>query len=244
MRNPFQKKTNQDVWLKAGAGLGAALLAGIFAWLSRDEILEILEFLKGKSFAVLGERKVGKTVLINFLTKGKLPKDYIQTLDPVGTKPNYFFKLNKLNLKIKESKDVPGAPDFYDQWKDIVQNADIVLYLLRSDKLKAGDKYTEERVKRDMDQIGEWLKQNPEKIPLFVIGTHCDLTTPDLTKLPKDKRGDYEDELRGMPIFEEIKQRGSRGGQIPMIFFGSLKSEETTEDLVGRIIGQVVSHNG
>ena len=213
----------------AGAAIGAIVGA-------------IIEALEGKRFAVLGERRVGKTALINFLTKGTLSKDYIQTLDPEETASNDL-KLNDLKLRIKESKDVPGDTDFYAQWEDIVQNADIVLYLLRSDKLIAGDTYTEERVKRDMGQIGEWLKENPQKFPLFIIGTHCDLTIPDLTRLSENRRGDYEDKLRGMPIFQEIASRGGGGRKVRFVF-GSLKSKDATELLVHRIIDQVVNHNG
>ena len=212
-----------------------------------DAIIEALEVdniiaaLTGKRFAVLGERGVGKTVLINFLTKGTLSQDYIQTLDLKKTASNYF-KLKDLKLSIKQSKDVPGDTDFFALWEDIVQNSDIVLYLLRADKLMAGDKYTEERVKRDMGQIGEWLKGNPKKFPLFIIGTHCDLTDPDLTKLPKNKRGYYEDKLRKMPTFQEIVLRGGGGRKVRFVF-GSLKSKDTVERLVYRIIDQVVNHN-
>lgn len=212
-----------------------------------DAIIEALEVdniiaaLTGKRFAVLGERGVGKTVLINFLTKGTLSQDYIQTLDLKKTASNYF-KLKDLKLSIKQSKDVPGDTDFFALWEDIVQNSDIVLYLLRADKLMAGDKYTEERVKRDMGQIGEWLKGNPKKFPLFIIGTHCDLTDPDLTKLPKNERGYYEDKLRKMPTFQEIVLRGGGGRKVRFVF-GSLKSKDTVERLVYRIIDQVVNHN-
>ena len=206
------------------------------------EVDDIIAALTGKRFAVLGERGVGKTVLINFLTKGTLSQGYIQTLDLEKTASNYF-KLKDLKLGIKQSKDVPGDPDFYALWEDIVQNSDIVLYLMRSDKLMAGDKYTEERVKRDMGQIGAWLKENPKKFPLFIIGTHCDLTDPDLTKLPENKKGYYEDKLRKMPTFQEILLRGGGGRKVRFVF-GSLKSKDTTELLVYRIIDQVVNHNG
>ena len=202
----------------------------------------IIAALKSKRFAVLGERGVGKTALINFLTKGTLSKDYIQTLDPENTASNNF-KLKDLKLRIKKSKDVPGDADFYPEWEDIVRNSDIVLYLLRSDKLMVGDQYTEERVKQDMGQIRKWLEENPKKFPLFIIGTHCDRTDPDLTCLSKNEIGDYEDKLRGMPILQEIASLGGGGRKVRFIF-GSLKSEETTKRLVYRIIYQVVNHNG
>ena len=105
-----------------------------------------------------------------------------------------------------------------------------------------GDKCTEERVKRDIGQIGKWLQENPKKFPLFIIGTYCDLTTPDLTMLPEDERGAYENKIRRMPIFQEIALRCGGGRKVRLIF-GSLKSQDTTESLVSEIIEQVVNHN-
>lgn len=239
MRNPFQKKTNQDVWLKAGAGLGAALLAGILAWLRRDDILDILEFLKGKSLAVLGERRVGKTVLINFLTRGTLRKEYVANLYPKKTIPNDL-KLKNLKLRIKKSTDVPGPEDFFPLWEDLTRKSDIVLYLLRVDMME--DEDTQKRVERDMGQIRSWLKESPKEFPLFIVGTHCDLTDKDFTELPKHQKGDYVDELRRRPIFRSIEQIAG-GGRHVRFAFGSLKSKNTTEDLVYEIFDQVVNQN-
>ena len=205
-------------------------------------IAVIIDALEEKKLAVLGERGVGKTVLIKFLTEGILQKDYIQTLDPEKTASNDF-ELKDLKLVIEESKDVPGSIENWGDWKDLTQQADIVLYLLRVDKLQAGDKHTEERIKRDMGQIGKWLKESPKELPLFIIGTHCDLLTPDLTRLPENKIGDYESELRRMSILKEIARRGGGLNKVRFIF-GSLKSKDTTELLVYRIIEQVVNHNG
>ena len=165
------------------------------------------EKVKGKKFAVLGERSTGKTALINFLTKGTFSTENTQTLIAEKTESNRL-ELKDLELEIEESKDVPGSEDFYGEWESITKKADVVLYLLRVDELMAGNKQTEERVKRDMGQIGKWMKETPKEFPLFIIGTHCDLTDPDLTKLPKNKKGYYEDKLRGMSIFREIVLRG------------------------------------
>ena len=106
----------------------------------------------------------------------------------------------------------------------------------------AGNKQTEERVKRDMGQIREWMKETPKEFPLFIIGTHCDLTDTDLTKLPKDKKGYYEDKMRGMPIFQEIARRGGGWNRVRALF-GSLKSKNATEDLVYKVIYQVLHHD-
>ena len=128
--------------------------------------------------------------MINFLTKGTFSTENTQTLIAEKTESNRL-DLKDLELEIEESKDVPGSEDFYGDWESITKKADVVLYLLRVDELMAGNKQTEERVKRDMGHIGKWMKKTP-KVPLFIIGTHCDLTDPDLTKLPKDKKGYYE----------------------------------------------------
>ena len=211
----------------------AALVAAIAA---------IIKIFEGKKLAVLGEGRVGKTVLINFLTKGTLSEVYVRTLYPQNTEANDL-ELKDLKLSIEESIDVPGDKDYYSSWKSLSQDADVVLYLLRADKLQAGDKHTEERVKRDMGQIRKWLKESPKEFPLFIIGTHCDLITPDLTRLPENKIGDYEDELRRMPIFREIALHGGGGSKVRSVF-GSLKSKDAAERLVYQIIDQVVNHNG
>ena len=199
------------------------------------------EKVKGKKFAVLGERGTGKTALINFLTKGTFSTEKTQTLIAEKTESNRL-ELKDLELEIEESKDVPGGEDFYGDWESITKKADVVLYLLRVDELMEGNKQTEERVKRDMGQIREWMKETPKEFPLFIIGTHCDRTDPDLTKLPKDKKGYYEDKLRGMSIFREIVLRGGGSNKVRVVF-GSLKSKNATEDLVYKVIYQVLHHD-
>ena len=204
-------------------------------------IAAIIKIFEGKKLAVLGEGRVGKTVLINFLTKGTLSEAYVRTLYPKKTEANDL-ELKDLNLSIEESIDVPGRDDFFPDWKKLSRDADVILYLLRVDKLQAGDKHTEERVKRDMGQIGKWLKEAPKEFPLFIIGTHCDLTTPDLTRLSENKIGDYEDTMRKMPIFKKIALLGGGWSKVRLVF-GSLKSKDSTERLVYQIIDQVINHN-
>ena len=234
MRNPFQKKTNQDVWLKAGAGVGAALLAGILAWLRRDEILE---FLKGKRLAVLGERRVGKSCLIEFLTTGSIPKKYSQH-SYAREVPGRRIQLRELELYISELTHLSGSMDEFYDWREISNEADIVLYLLRVDKVMEGDEDTEKRVEQDLRQISKWLRDKPKKFPLFIIGTYCDLTNPDLTTLPADQIGDYRDKVLSMPIFKKIKLLGGGGNKVRFVF-GSLKSEATTEELVYQLFDQI-----
>ena len=155
----------------------AVAAAGTIAALNWDEIIKAL---KGKKLAVLGERKVGKTSLLKFFTEGSIPEEYNPTTRPKRVRGGRF-QLKDLKLVIKDTIDVPGRRAYV--WGQSVKDADIVLYLLRVDRLMEGHRPTESRVEKDIGQIKRWLDTNPKKFPLFVIGTHCDLTDPDLTYL-------------------------------------------------------------
>ena len=225
----------------AGAGVAAAL-----NW------EEIVKALKGRKLAVLGERKVGKTSLLKFLAEGSIPEEYKTTDDPQKVRGRRF-QLRDLKLAIKDTRDMPGRRGY--DWERIIKDADIVFYLLRVDRLIEGHRPTESRVQKDIGQIKKWLDAesrvqkdtsqikrwldaNPKKFPLFVIGTHCDLTDPDLTTLSADQIGDYEDKVREMPIFEKIVLLGGGEKKVTLIL-GSLKSEAMTEALVYRLFKRI-----
>jgi hypothetical protein len=104
---------------------------------------------KAKRLAVLGAEQSGKTVLIKFLTRGRIPDRYepTQTVEP--TRAN-LYRLEELALKIRRSKDVPGLSIAADQWKAIVKKADVVLHLVRANLLLEEDDYTQKRLVDDM----------------------------------------------------------------------------------------------
>ena len=116
-----------------------ALAAGAAA-LNWDKIVKVL---KGRKIAVLGARleglPTGKTIMIQFLAKGSLPKKYKATNRPEKVKADRGrFQLRELDLVIKDMIDVPGSKNRYDAWKRTTKEADIVMYLLRVDFLMAG----------------------------------------------------------------------------------------------------------
>ena len=204
------------------------------------------KLLKGKTLAVLGETMVGKTCLIDFLTTGSMP-------EPKKYKPDLYarkvfgrrFQLRELELNIPPLKQLPGlsGPSAYAVWKEAVPEADIVLYLLRVDQLMASHKPTEDRVQKDLRQIKKWLDELEEedkrkKYPLFIIGTYCDRTDPDFTTLPKAQIGSYVEKVQNMPIFQKIRRLGGGGSKVRFLF-GSLKTLETTEDLVYQLFHQI-----
>ncbi len=139
--------------------------AGLAAW---ENITALLRKLKGKKLAVLGEQRVGKTCLIDFLTKGSIPKRYEPNLYAREV-PGRSFKLRGLKLNIPPLRHLPGSEDEYAQWKEVANEADIVLYLLRVDRLMTGHEPTEKRVRKDMGQIRMWpnARNWPEKSRKF-----------------------------------------------------------------------------
>lgn len=197
----------------------------------------ILVFLKGKRLAVLGERGVGKTHLVEFLSKGSIPSEYKQSSAEKTAARR--FQLRDLDLKIKDSMDVGGGQSFYAEWKELTTNADVVLYLLRADRLFARDAEVEERVRADLRHIGEWLSARKTKPSVFIFGTHCDLDERFATLTP-DRVGDYRDSFSRLPVVSEILMRaGGTGGA--KIVLGSMKTVEQTERLVYELFRQVAS---
>lgn len=109
------------------AGAATVIAAGVAYW-KRDEIKDLWESLiislKGKRVAVLGERNVGKTVLLKFLASGEVPGEYIQTVltEKVEQKR---FAMGDLKLDLKETRDVSGGHDAIEEWKTLHDEADI-----------------------------------------------------------------------------------------------------------------------
>ncbi len=218
------------------------IIAGTSAALAAVAFLVKKSHLKGKTLAVLGKRKVGKTCLIDFLTTGSIPRKYEATL-LAREVPGRRFQLRKLKLNIPPLKDLSGSADEWAEWKRIVTGADIVLYLLRVDQLMASHKPTEDRVEKDIGQIKMWLdqlakKDKRKKYPLFIIGTYCDRTDPDFTTLSKAQTGIYVGKVRNMPIFQKIELLGGGGSKVRFVF-GSLKTPDTAEDVVYQLYQQL-----
>jgi GTPase SAR1 family protein len=201
-----------------------------------DEI--IIKF-KGKTLAVLGARGVGKTHLIKFLTTGSLSTEYRQTSSPARTSSRRF-PLKELSLNVKATLDLPGSEDFYGEWKPLHDKADIVLYLLRADRLIVGDRTFEDRARKDIQQISGWLEARSSRPDFFIIGTHCDLDPEFQSSTSSGRFGDYCDKFRRLQIVKELVDRAG-GTQRTKVVLGSMKTVEDTEVLVYQVFTQLAS---
>lgn len=220
-------------WL-IGIGV-AALLGGTTIALNWDEI--VLAF-KGKRLAVLGARGVGKTHLVKFLASGSIPAEYKQTVAPEKASGRRF-QLNELELNIKDTLDVSGDKAAYAEWKELVERADVVFYLLRADRLLVGDIDVETRVRDDLRHIGSWLDSRSTRPRFFIIGTHCDFDR-DFSSLTPETIGNYSDKFRKLPVVTELVAR-SGGAQQTKVVLGSMKTLPDTEALVYQVFMQVAS---
>lgn len=213
----------------------AALGGGVAVALNWETIVVAL---KGKRVAVLGARGVGKTHLVNFLSTGSIPEEYKQTVAPDKASKRRF-QLKDLDLKVKDSLDVPGDTAAYAEWKKQHDEADVVLYLLRADRLIARDSQVENRVKDDLKHIQEWLDARKERPHFLIVGTHCDLD-PGFADLSPDKVGQYVDDFRKLPTVVELVARGG-GAQRTKVVIGTMKTIPDTEALVYQVFMQVAS---
>lgn len=208
-------------WIIGGTAATAAVVVGVD---------RLIEHLKGKRLAVLGQREVGKTVLIKYLTTGVLSTVYDQTTEMRPTGRNKL-KMGDLSLRIKRSKDVPGAKVDYPRWKEIHSDSDITLYLFRADLVLKNDTDALKRIEDDLGQIRRWrIKEHP----LYLIGTFCDLD-PDYYEYLPDRMGDYRDHLANHPGMIRAMQLSD---QAPMIV-GSLKTEDSVQAVVRSLIHQL-----
>jgi hypothetical protein len=198
----------------------------------------IMVALKGKRLAVFGARGVGKTHLIKFLTSGSIPEDYKQTVAPEKATGRRF-QLRDLDLRVKDTLDLSGDKSAYAEWKELHDQADVVFYLLRADRLIVGDEDVETRVRDDLRHIGGWLDARASRPRFFIIGTHCDFDPP-FTALSSNTIGDYVDKFRKLPIMIELVAR-SGGAQQTRVVLGSMKTIKDTEALVYQVFTQIVS---
>jgi len=220
------------VWLVIAT---VSLLVGTTIAVKWDDIVVAL---KGKRLAVLGARGVGKTHLVKFLTTGTIPAEYKQTLAPEKASSRRF-ALKDLDLKVKDSLDVSGDKAAYSEWKELHDQADVVFYLLRADRLITGDSDVEARVRDDLKHVGVWLETRKPSPRFFIIGTHCDLD-PAFSRISDGNRGDYEDKFRRLPIVLELVARAG-GAQQAKVVLGSMKTVQDTEALVYQVFMQVTS---
>jgi len=111
----------------------------------------------GKKIAVIGDRRVGKTHFIEFITTGEIVPEYKQGISVCKTSKNVL-RIGEIEFPLKSSLDVLGDSSGYALWKKIFVEADYAFYLFRADKLINGDDRVKQRIIDDLMQIMSWQR--------------------------------------------------------------------------------------
>ena len=205
-----------------GGGLAAAVVA-IGESLSRI----------AKRFTILGERASGKTTLHHFLTTGQVYMGEYKQTSREKTAKN-LLKLKDLELIVNESVDIGGGEFMRDQWEKLINESDVICYLIRGDKVFEGDRKYIDSIKEHISQILNTEKavqnSNTEKVvqKLYLLITFLDM----IPQYSEDA------DMVKKQIDETLKTSAFKKGT--KAIYGSLKTQEETERLVYELITDIL----
>lgn len=149
-------------WL-IGAILSAAAIAAISGLLRSKA--------SGKTLAIIGASKTGKTTLARYLSQGITgDRNYEATNISYDLGGRTITLEDQTVLHVSGLKDLPGEKTAWLEWKQRVQESDHVLYLLRAPDLRQGVESATDRCRRDLQQLKLWLEeQDKETRPKTVL---------------------------------------------------------------------------
>ena len=204
-------------------------LPGLVGGLGATAIIAIAEILSkvSKRFTILGERASGKTTLHHFLTTGEVYiGDYKQTSREKTTKNT--LKLKDLELIVNESVDIGGAEVMRDQWEKLINESNVICYLIRGDKVFEGDTKYIDLIKVHISEI--FGTKKPEQ-KLYLLITFLDII-PQYSEDADMVKKQIDETLK-----TSVFKKGTKA------IYGSLKTQEETEQLVCELITDILENS-
>jgi GTPase SAR1 family protein len=190
---------------------------------------------RGKSLAILGPRKAGKTNLTTFLHSGEIPRGYKPTVlrelaqgkhrvPGTGRRLMFGIKMNDLSLKLT-MLDNPGMTPEGDltnlrTWQESAQNSEVICYLVNVVQLRNDDYW--KVALNGARHIARWDEDGPRR--RLLILTHCDL---DPAWSP-----DTPDAISGRNEVIELR----KNLKAENILMGSTKDTDGTRDLTYNLL--------
>lgn len=170
----------------AVAAVATLLAGGAVAYALRDKT-------EGKTLAILGARRTGKTTLTRYIAEGVLGSEYKETLVSDVYKGRTVQLDGSRVLHVADLKDVSGDRDSWAEWERRVKQSDVVLYLMRSSWLREREPAHLERCRRDLQQIEAWLSEEPEenRPQVQAIISFCDQDSEWQSVDPAERQGSY-----------------------------------------------------
>jgi len=209
--------------------IGALVAAGAALFVS--EVLR--DKTSGKTFSILGESRSGKTSFTHLLARGVVgDAEYRRTISdqihPGGT----VTLANDAKLQYGGLRDLPGEISAWKSWQQRVQHSDHVLYLMRSHLLRSDQEDSRNRVRRDLQQLNEWISDAtlPKKPAVTLVFSFRDL---DNKASPKDAAS-YGEDLIGVANLRSTVDQLKLTTRVSYAA-GSLQSQETAMALLEEI---------
>jgi hypothetical protein len=206
-------------------------------------------FFSGKRLGVLGERRVGKTVLNKYIREGRLVREYEQTIraDRVrAARPSVTAVdgSGSTRVAIKKGHDVPGdSRTNIDAWRDIVRESDYLLYLFDAHLLLHDSGAHGRRVRAQCETITGFLEDrstsNPPLPKVVMVGTHCDLDASYVSPSLGTRSWRFYNEVRTQADVDRSSMTfGTVLENEAPVVIGSLATREDADDLVARVFRQ------
>ncbi len=143
----------------------------------------LLTYVLGKKLAVLGDRAVGKSSFIHFLTHGSALKEYHPTKSSVTHKTS--FSANGISFYTILSDISGNQEEAYNDWLESFKNCDRLIYLFDASKIRQEedapkpnyDKKLLAKLSKHMELIYTWRNEGSmkRKSKTHLVGTHFDL---------------------------------------------------------------------
>lgn len=189
--------------------------------------------LLAKPLTILGERGVGKTHLAQYLEHGSVPTATQKTSTRQKSR-KISVKIAQLSYTLRTIHDLPGDKDFYGQWEESYNASEYIFYLVRADKLFAGDTATERRIRNDAEHMSTWRDALPNsKKTLIVVGTFAD-KDPSFNGAASYDYADYKDRFSKIDVVREFISRNGGLSEVRTVV-GSMVDATSTKALVERI---------
>jgi GTPase SAR1 family protein len=167
------------VWAIAIAAAAVAAAAAAAGVLSRA---------KGKSIALLGPKRAGKTSWRTFLEHGSIPAGYEHTT--LTEKLSTQIRLQDLDLHV-EVCDLSGSDDAVDSWHQAAKESDYVFYFI--DGTRLGDEAYRRRARDYARVVASWEDSTS---PVTLVVSHAD----QVPEWPQNS-----DEIRTSPHVAELR---------------------------------------
>jgi hypothetical protein len=206
-------------------GVAVATLVGIIMLVRRA---------RGKSLAILGPRRAGKTTLATFLEAGEIPRGYRPTVLrttmqgrqrvpgtgrrlPIGIK----MKDVALNLTMLDNPGMTPQGDLvkYRIWQESTKDVDLICYLVDVVQLR-NNRYRKVAV-NGAQHVARWAGDSQHRL---LILTHTDLD-------PAWAQGNL-DEIGGRAEVKELRQQL----RAENVIMGSLKDQDGARELTYELL--------